>query len=87
WQRCSIDGIVFGRSSYAREKVYYAKSGSGAADVEKSWVLMPHLMFLTDAIQRRSLPRKDTSASASLDGQAPDSDRETVEGIMPHLLH
>ncbi|KAL1416935.1 hypothetical protein MTO96_027376 [Rhipicephalus appendiculatus] len=62
-------------------KVYYAKSGSGAADVEKSWVLMPHLMFLTDAIQRRSLPRKDTSASASLDGHAPDSDRETVEGL------
>ncbi|KAH6947438.1 hypothetical protein HPB50_018974 [Hyalomma asiaticum] len=43
------------RQKFLRLRKVYAKSGSGAADVEKSWVLMPHLMFLKDAIQRRSL--------------------------------
>ncbi|XP_037499173.1 transcription factor Adf-1-like [Rhipicephalus sanguineus] len=41
------------RQKFLRLRKIYVKSGSGAADVEKTWELMPHLMFLADAIQRR----------------------------------
>ncbi|XP_049272020.1 uncharacterized protein LOC125758643 [Rhipicephalus sanguineus] len=68
------------RQKFLRLRKTYVKSGSGAADVEKTWELMPHLMFLADAIQRRSLSKKDNAAAASLDGQSLES-TSTVEGL------
>uniref|UniRef100_G3ML77 MADF domain-containing protein n=1 Tax=Amblyomma maculatum TaxID=34609 RepID=G3ML77_AMBMU len=52
------------RQKFLRLRKVYVKSGSGAADVEKAWVLMPNLMFLVDAIQRRSLARRDEPTAA-----------------------
>ncbi|KAH6919687.1 hypothetical protein HPB50_029325 [Hyalomma asiaticum] len=42
------------RQKFLRQRKIRSKSGSGAEEVGKQWVLMPHLMFLGDAIQSRA---------------------------------
>ncbi|XP_077512263.1 uncharacterized protein LOC144123283 [Amblyomma americanum] len=69
------------RQKFLRLRKVYTKSGSGAADVEKGWTLMPNLMFLADAIQRRSLAKRDETAvhAQSLDPAADSA--ASVEGL------
>nr|XP_050027327.1 transcription factor Adf-1-like [Dermacentor andersoni] len=68
------------RQKFLRLRKTYAKPGSGAADVAKSWLLMPHLMFLADAIQHRSLARQDASAALSL-GHSVESASDSTSSV------
>ncbi|KAH7978131.1 hypothetical protein HPB49_004522 [Dermacentor silvarum] len=79
------------RQKFLRQRKIHSKSGSGAGDVGKQWVLMPHLMFLADAIQcRRTISSMEAAPSLgpvqpALPSCPPESDADntltTVEDI------